>query len=446
MDKGPVVKSMRVIPVAGRDSFLLNLSGGHAPVFIRCLVILEDGDGRLGLGEVPASDAIIRTLKLARELVEGRFIGEMNHVLNSVRRAFAHEDQDGRGLQTFDQRVMIHALTAIESAFLDLTGKFHGLPAGSFLGEGIQRDAVPYLGYLFFVGDRQKSDLGYQEPPEGAQGWYRIRHQSALTPEQIVRQAGAVMDKYGVKDLKLKGGVLEGAAEVECMLALHEAFPDARLTLDPNGCWPLEQAVELLSPLKNVLAYAEDPCGAEGGFSGREIMAEFRQRTGLFTATNMIATDFRQLGHAVKLQAVDIPLADCHFWTMAGAVRVAMLCHEWNLTWGSHSNNHFDVSLAMMTQVGAAAPGQITALDTHWIWQEGQRLTREPLQIVDGNIRLPEAPGLGVEIDMEQVEAAHKLYNECGRGKRDDSLAMQCLIPNWKFDNKRPCLACGKTD
>ncbi len=224
------------------------------------------------------------------------------------------------------------------------------------------------------------------------------------------------------------------------MLALHEAFPKARLTLDPNGCWSLEDAVAWLSPLKDVLTYAEDPCGAEQGYSGREIMAEFRQRSGLRTATNMIATDWRQLGHAVKLQSVDIPLADCHFWTMSGAVRVAMLCRDWNLTWGCHSNNHFDVSLAMMTQVGAAAPGGITALDTHWIWQEGQHLTKDPMRIKDGCIDLPDAPGLGVEIDLARVEEANRLYQKSGLEKRDDSTAMQYLIPGWSFDNKKPCL------
>ena len=189
-----------------------------------------------------------------------------------------------------------------------------------------------------------------------------------------------------------------------------------------------------------MLAYAEDPCGAENGFSGREIMAEFRRATGLPTATNMIATDWRQLGHAIQLQSVDIPLADPHFWTMAGSVRVAQMCREWGLTWGSHSNNHFDISLAMFTHVAAAAPGRITAIDTHWIWQDGQRLTREPFAIVDGHVAVPERPGLGVEIDMAQLEAAHRLYLKHGLGARDDAQGMQFLVPGWKFDPKRPCL------
>jgi glucarate dehydratase len=125
---------------------------------------------------------------------------------------------------------------------------------------------------------------------------------------------------------------------------------------------------------------------------------------------------------------------------MQGSVRVAQLCHEWGLTWGSHSNNHFDVSLAMFTHVAAAAPGRITAIDTHWIWQDGQRLTREPLRIVGGKISVPTAPGLGVELDRDAVDAAHRLYLQHGLGARDDSVTMQFLIPGWRFDPKRPCM------
>jgi glucarate dehydratase len=202
----------------------------------------------------------------------------------------------------------------------------------------------------------------------------------------------------------------------------------------------LEEAIRLCSNKHGVLAYAEDPCGAENGYSGREILAEFRRATGLPTATNMIATDWRELGHAIQLHAVDIPLADPHFWTMHGAVRVAQICHDWGLTWGSHSNNHFDISLAMMAQVAAAAPGRITAIDTHWIWQDGQRLTKEPPQIIGGQIRISGQPGLGVEIDMAQIESAHRLYGESGLTGRNDAAAMQYLIPGWAFHHKRPCL------
>lgn len=234
--------------------------------------------------------------------------------------------------------------------------------------------------------------------------------------------------------------MLRGSEELEAVTALAERFPQARITLDPNGAWSLEEAIRLCRGQQHVLAYAEDPCGAEQGYSGREIMAEFRRSTGLLTATNMIACDWREMGHAIQLGSVDIPLADPHFWTMQGSIRVAQMCHEWGLTWGSHSNNHFDISLAMFTHVAAAAPGHITAIDTHWIWQDGQRLTKEPLRINEGRITVPTKPGLGIDIDMEHLESAHRLYLEKALGARDDAIAMQYLKPGWKFNNKRPCL------
>lgn len=436
----PVVIGMRVIPVAGQDSMLLNLSGAHAPFFTRNLVLLTDSAGRMGVGEVPGGEKIRRVLEASRQLVEAQPIAAYRTVLNSVREQFASEDAGGRGLQTFDQRTTIHALTAIESAMLDLLGQFFGLPVCDLLGEGRQRSNVEVLGYLFYIGDRRRCDLRYREESSEKDDWLRLRNDEAVTPEAILRLAAAAQARYGFRDFKLKGGVFEGECEMETAVALSERFPEARITLDPNGAWSLEKAIRLCRGRQNVLAYAEDPCGAEEGFSGREIMAEFRAATGLRTATNMIATDWRELKHAIQLRAVDIPLADPHFWTMQGSVRVAQLCREWGLTWGSHSNNHFDVSLAMITHVAAAAPGNITAIDTHWIWQDGQQLTKEPLEIRDGRICVPDRPGLGVALDLQQVERAHALYNEIGLGARDDARAMQFLVPGWQFDNKRPCM------
>ena len=436
----PSVTSMRVIPVAGQDSMLLNLSGAHGPFFTRNIVVLRDSAGRTGIGEVPGGERIRQTLEDARPLVEGQSIGAYNKVLNGMRRQFADRDAGGRGLQTFDLRITIHAVTAVEAAMLDLLGQYLDVPVAALLGEGQQRDQVEMLGYLFYVGDRNKTDLGYRSEADAGDAWFRLRNEEALTPEAVVRLAEAAQARYGFNDFKLKGGVLAGKAEIEAVTALAERFPEARITLDPNGSWSLAEAIELCRGQQHVLAYAEDPCGAEGGFSGREVMAEFRRATGLPTATNMIATDWRQMGHTIQLQSVDIPLADPHFWTMQDSVRVAQMCHEWGLTWGSHSNNHFDISLAMFTHAAAAAPGKITAIDTHWIWQDGQRLTRQPPAIEGGLVRVPERPGLGIEIDMAAVDKAHALYKAKGLGARDDAASMQYLIPGWTFDNKRPCL------
>jgi glucarate dehydratase len=431
---------MHVIPVAGEDSMLLNLSGAHGPFFTRNIVILTDNAGHTGIGEVPGGERIRQTLEDARPLIVGRSVAAYHAVLNAMRAQFSDRDAGGRGQQTFDLRVMVHAVTAVEAALLDLLGQFLGVPVCALLGEGQQRTSVPILGYLFYIGDRNRTKLPYRDGTGARDDWFRLRDEEALAPEAVVRLAEAAQARYGFQDFKLKGGVLRGEEEITAATALAERFPDARITLDPNGAWSLEEAIRLCSGKHGVLAYAEDPCGAENGYSGREILAEFRRSTGLPTATNMIATDWRQMGHAIQLQSVDIPLADPHFWTMQGSVRVAQMCRDWNLTWGSHSNNHFDISLAMFTQVAAAAPGRITAIDTHWIWQDGQRLTKEPLRIVQGLVAVPERPGLGIEIDMAEIERAHRLYASLPQGARDDAAAMQFIIPNWTFDPKRPAL------
>jgi glucarate dehydratase len=436
----PVITHMQVIPVAGHDGMLLNLSGAHGPFFTRNIVILTDSAGRTGLGEVPGGEKIRQTLEDARPLIEGQAVGDYNRLLNAMRQQFADRDSGGRGNQTFDLRITIHAVTAVESALLDLLGQHLNVPLCALLGQGQQRSRVQMLGYLFYVGDRQQTDLAYRSEPDQADDWLRLRHEKALTPEAVVRLAEAAQARYGFQDFKLKGGVLRGEEEVEAIVALHERFPQARITLDPNGGWLLKDAIRLLRDHRDTMAYAEDPCGGEGVFSGREVMAEFRRATGLLTATNMVATDWREMAHSIQLQSVDIPLADPHFWTLQGSVRVAQLCQMYDLTWGSHSNNHFDISLAMFTHCAAAAPGKVTAIDTHWIWQDGQFLTQEPLQIKDGYVDVPLKPGLGISVDMDAIERAHQLYLQHGLGARDDAMAMQHLIPGWKFNPKMPAL------
>lgn len=436
----PTISRIETVPVAGHDSMLLNLSGAHGPFFTRNIAIVTDSDGREGIGEVPGGEPIRSTIDDAAEILVGQPVARFRSLLRDVAVRFADRDAGGRGLQTYDLRTTIHAVTGLESALLDLHGQHLDVPVAELLGSGQQRERVPMLGYLFYVGDPDRTDLSYRREPDGASAWERVRREEAMTPDGIVRLAEAAHERYGFSDFKLKGGVLSGDDEADAVEALADRFPEARVTLDPNGAWLLDDAVRLGRRLRGTLAYAEDPCGAEGTFSGREVMSEFRRRTGLPTATNMIATDWREMAHAVRTNAVDIPLADPHFWTMNGSVRVAQLCDDFDLTWGSHSNNHFDISLAMFTHVGAAAPGEITALDTHWIWQDGQDLTTNAPTISDGAISVPNAPGLGVTLDRDRLAEAHELYKEHGLGQRDDSVAMQYLVGGWRFDPKRPCL------
>ena len=435
----PTITDMQVIPVAGHDSMLLNIGGAHGAYFTRNIVVLTDSAGHTGVGEAPGGETIYQTLLAAIPQVKGREVARMNRLVQDVHKGnqLADFDTFGKGAWTFELRV--NAVAALEAALLDLLGQCLNVPVAELLGPGRQRDDVTVLGYLFYIGDREKTDLPYLTGGQTGHEWYHLRHQPAMDSASVVRLAEAARDKYGFKDFKLKGGVLPGEQEIDAVKAMKKRFPDARITVDPNGAWLLDEAIALCKDMQGILAYAEDPCGAEQGYSGREVMAEFRRATGLPVATNMIATNWREMSHAVMLNAVDIPLADPHFWTLSGAVRVAQLCDDWGLTWGCHSNNHFDISLAMFTHVGAAAPGTPTAIDTHWIWQEGdQRLTKEPLQIRNGKIAVPDVPGLGVELDWAQVRKAHALYKTLPVGARNDAAAMQYLIPGWTFDRKRP--------
>ena len=298
-------------------------------------------------------------------------------------------------------------------------------------------------GYMFYVSDKNKwtdASLPYLDESDSKDPWFRMRREVILTPERVAEEAQVLHEKYGFENFKLKGGVLAGAEEMEACKAVKKAFPNARVNIDPNGAWSLAEAIELSKDMHGIITYMEDPCGPEAGYSSREIMREFKNATQFQVATNMIATDWRQFYHTVSLNACDIILADPHFWGFDGAIRMSQLLNSWGLTWGVHSNNHFDITLAAFAQVGAAAVGDPAPLDTHWIWQDGQNLLKDTPQIVGGKLQVPEGPGMGVTLDMDRVMEANALYNRLPSHDRDDALAMQCLIPGWKYDHKKPCL------
>lgn len=441
----PKVTKMQVFPIAGYDSPTLTLSGCHAPYFTRNIVVLEDETGNRGIGEIHGGEDITKMLESYIPFVVGQEIANYRNVITTIRKnAAAMKGNDGEGLQGLDLKnlkFVVQAEAAVECAMLDLLGKFLNKPMCALLGDGQQRNEVEVLGYLFYIADAGKTDLPYRIEEEPKDEWERIRRQETLTPEGMVQQAKALEARYGFKNFKVKGGVLKGTEEMEAVVALHEAFPEARINIDPNGAWSLAEAIELCKDKLDTISYVEDPCGPEAGFSSREIMNEFKTATRHQVATNMIATNWRQFYHALNSKAVDIVLADPHFWTLNGSVRMAQILNDWGLTWGSHLNNHFDITLATFAQCAAAAPGNITPIDTHWIWQDGQELCDDTVLIQDGVIKITDKPGLGIEINMEKLLEAHQLYQSMDPKyrDRDDSIAMQYFIEDWQFDSKKPC-------
>ncbi len=443
----PIVTKMQVIPVAGYDSMLMTLSGAHAPCFTRNLVILTDNAGHTGIGEIHGGDYTCDCLNAVRPLVEGQPVAHGRQILQKIHKlAGRPKDDDGAGIQTLDiskLKFVVKSEWAIECALLDLLGQHLGVPMCQLLGEGQQRTEVEMLGYMFYVSDKSKVPAGqmpYLDESDSPDPWFRLRREEILTPARLVEEAEALHEKYGFENFKLKGGVLRGEEEMEGLRAIKKRFPGARVNIDPNGAWSLAEAIALCRDMHDVVTYMEDPCGPEGGYSGREILREFKNATHLPVATNMIATDWRQFYHTVSLNACDIILADPHFWGFDGAVRMSQLLDSWGLTWGIHSNNHFDVTLAAFAQVGAAAVGNPAPLDTHWIWQDGQNLLEETPPILGGKLQVPAGPGLGVKLNMERVWQAHRLYNRLPSHDRDDAAAMQYLIPGWRYDHKKPAL------
>lgn len=444
LNNTPVITDMKVIPVAGYDSMEMTLSGAHAPYFTRNIVILKDNSGHMGIGEIHGGEYTCECLTSYIPLVVGQEVGKYRSILGTIHRGGRKAPgDDGEGIQTLDiskLKFVVQAEWAIECALLDLLGQHLGVPVCELLAEGKQRSQVEVLGYLFYVSDKGKTDLPYIDESHSSDSWFRMRRREMTSHEQIVEQACCLQEKYGFRNFKLKGGVFSGEYEMETIRALKKHFPNGRINIDPNGAWGLTEAIGLCRGMGHILSYVEDPCGPEAGFSSREIMAEFKNATHIPVATNMIATNWRQFYHAAALKSVDIVLADPHFWGLEGSLRMAALLNDWGLTWGSHSNNHFDITLTTFAHVAAAAPGSPTALDTHWIWQDGQNLLKDTPAIRDGYLEVPDRPGLGVTLDMEKVMEANRLYHSMPNHDRDDAMAMQYLIPGWKYDFKKPCL------
>ncbi len=277
------------------------------------------------------------------------------------------------------------------------------------------RDRVAYSGYLFYKW------AGHPGRPDDDWG-------AALDPDGIVRQAHRLIDGYGFGALKLKGGVLPPAQEVDAILALRAAFPDLPLRLDPNAAWTVETSVRVGEALAGVLEYLEDPTPGIDG------MAEVARRVPMPLATNMCVVAFGDVPPAVRAGSVAVILSDHHFW---GGLRRSQLlgglCRTFGLGLSMHSNSHLGISLAAMTHLAAATPNLDYACDTHWPWKRADEDVIEPgvLSFADGAVAVPSGPGLGVELDRDALGRLHEQYLTCGLRSRDDTGYMRSIDPSY---------------
>jgi glucarate dehydratase len=387
--------------------------------------------GQVGIAETHGSEVTVEAL---RRLAE-RLLGKDPFQLSALWRALSAEAGTADRSQTWlvpgenPADLQARLFGAVEIACLDVIGQAVGKPICDLLG-GRARDAAPFSAYLFYKhagGGGLGGDVRDDEYGE------------CLTPESMVEQARRFIAKYGFKEIKLKGGVLEPELEIETIRQLRRAFgPTVPLRIDPNCAWTVSTSVHVGRSLVEELSgggYLEDPA------PGLDGMAEVRKRLlaeGISTplASNVAVTNFADIVPAWRADAVQIVLSDPHYW---GGVRnvqkLSSVCGLLGLGVSMHSNNHLGVSLMAMAHACAASPEMSYACDTHYPWQteldeiaEGGRV-----RFVEGAVPIPDRPGLGVRLDYDQVARLQERYEKLpAPRKRDDAAEMRKYVdPGW---------------
>jgi glucarate dehydratase len=428
---GPRIQEIRITPIAVVDPPLLNAAGLHAPYALRTIVEVVTDDNITGISEIPGNRDIDLALAASRDLLIGRDVYQLNEIRQALTGRFGTESTSERGNKPWDQRKLVHIFSAIEVACLDIIGKVTGRPVVDLLG-GRMRNEVPFAAYLFYKYEGAGGELEFGTDPT-ATGWAAARQKSALTPAEVVAQAHAMCAEFGFQSIKLKGGAFEPRQEVDAMLALYEAFgPEVPLRLDPNALWTVETAIQFGRELEPVLEYLEDPV------RGQENMALVRKTLKVPLATNMCTTSLDDLPSSIRLGSEDIILSDHHFWGgLRASMTLAGICETFGRGLSMHSNSHLGISLAAMVHLGAALPEVPYALDTHYPWQSDEVIIGGRLPFENGAVRVPEGPGLGVELDRAALARLHQNYLKCGLTKRDDEIEMQKVQPGWKFQATR---------
>lgn len=433
---GPCIREMHITPIAIVDPPLLNAAGLHAPYALRTILELVTDDGISGISEIPGNQAIDQSLELARPLLLGRDVFQLNAIQRVLEDHFGTDSAADRGLSPWDQRTLVHIFSAIEVACMDIIGKATGRPVVDLLG-GKLRDRVPFSAYLFYKYEGAGGPLAFGTDPHAA-GWPAARQAAAIDPAGIVVQAQAMCQEFGFQSIKLKGGVFEPQQEVDAMFALHDAFgPDRSagavpLRIDPNALWTVETSIRFGKQMEPILEYLEDPT------RGQENMAIVRRALKTPLATNMCTTSFGDIPNSLALGSEDIILSDHHFWGgLRASMHLAKLCSTFGRGLSMHSNSHLGISLAAMVHLGAALPTLPYALDTHYPWQSDEVIVGGRIQFEDGAVAVPQEPGLGVELDRDALAALHRNYIACGLTKRDDEIEMQNVQPGWTFQAVR---------
>ena len=410
-----LIEQIRITPVAFRDPPLLNAVGVHQPFAIRSVIEVLTNDGVLGLGESYGDAGHLSQLRQVADALVGVDVFSSNRMFSLAATALTGVvGGDGHGLtgQISQVGTVLRAYSAFEVACLDIQGKLLDRPVSDLLG-GTVRTSVPYSAYLFYKWAAHPGD----EPDD---------YGEVLDAAAIVEQARWMLDTFGFTAIKLKGGVLKPDEEIDTIFALRDAFGDTPLRLDPNAAWTVETSLRVGRALEGVLEYLEDPT------FGLDAMAQVARQVSMPLATNMCVVGFEDLAPAIEKGSVGVILSDHHYWGGPRRVQgLATICDTFDLGLSMHSNSHLGISLAAMTHLAAAVPNLTYALDTHWPWKQEDVIVGGALTFKDGAVAVPTKPGLGVELDRDQLERMHRQYTTCGITSRSDTLYMQSINPSF---------------
>lgn len=426
------IKDLRIHSIAVADPPLRSSYGLHAPYALRTIIELESEDGIVGINETYGGESPAAALREIRSKVIGADAFRITGLLNpEMRSASAGNDRSQTylvpGENPLDETSRTYA--AIEVACLDLIGKSTGVPVCDLLG-GRVRKKVPFSAYPFY-----KHGGGGGEGADAREDEYG----EALTPEALVAQVKRMISRYGFGSVKFKGGVLDPALEIETVKRMYAEFgPSVPLRIDPNSAWTVGTSVHVGKELAVELSnggYLEDPTAGING------MADVRKKllaAGVHVplASNVAVTGFRDIPPSVASDAVQIILCDHHYWGgMRQVQHLAKLAETFNIGLSMHSNSHLGISLMAMAHVAAATPHLTYACDTHYPWQseKDEVVVGGKIPIRNGCVTIPEKPGLGVDLDGDQLARGKERYEKIPYKKRDDEAEMRKHVDRaWK--------------
>jgi len=406
--------SIKLTPVAIPDVPLVNTKGVHQSVFLRTIIEVETDEGITGISETHGAKRTFNGLQQAVNSLTGLDPFHLNDLRHRIESALPDAGGINAPTMLADHAVVDVVYSAFELACLDIQGKLLSRPLSDLLGGAVRKE-VKFGGYLFFKFAKPEDQPGDDMFGE------------VMSPETLVSQAETFSEQHGFTSFKLKGGVLEPELEIETITRLRERFPEAPLRIDPMGAWRVPTAVKICEAIGSELEYLEDPV------RGMDAMAELAAKTDVPLSTNLVVVDFEQAIDSIKRGAVHIILGDHHYWRGAtGSLKLGELCRAAGLGLAMHSNTHLGVSLAAMVHVAAATPNLFYDCDTHYPWTAHDIIKGGKLKFENGAIAVPEAPGIGVEIDQRALQRFNDLYQSMGMTDREDTDEMRKYIPDYE--------------